>query len=81
MRLIVACSATAILMLAGLASVGYQPANARADGPGRDKDSEIVSAVAAGCVESSGIFKAEVQGGVVVATCRPSLGVGPKVKR
>jgi hypothetical protein len=79
MRLLLACALTSLLMLAGLATVGYQPANA-ADGPQRDTDAELLRAIEVGCVESLGLFRVEIQAGVLNATCRPGLGTGPAVK-
>ena len=82
MRTLLACLATAVLMLAGLAAVGFEPSNARADGPQtqRDRDSEILRELVAGCSESMGLATAKVQGGAFEFRCAPSLGVAP-VKR
>ena len=80
MRTLLACLATAVLMLAGLASVGWEPSNARADGPQRDRDSEILRELVAGCSESMGLATAKVQAGVFEFRCAPSLGVAPLAK-
>jgi len=78
-RLLVACALTAVLVLAGAAALDVTPANA-ADGPQRDKDSELLREMEVGCVEALGLWRVEVQGGAFIATCRPGLGVGPAVK-
>jgi hypothetical protein len=81
MRYIVAIVATAILTMAVAKSLGVEPANA-ADGPGRDRDSELLRAAFEGCAKA-GTSKGwlELQGGAWRFECRPNLGVGPKVKR
>jgi hypothetical protein len=81
MRYFIAIVATAILTMAGLASVGYEPQNARADGQGRDRDSELLRAAFEGCA-APGTSKGwlELQGGAWRFECRPSLGVA-KVKK
>jgi hypothetical protein len=79
MRLLLACALTAILVLAGAAALDVTPANA-ADGPQRDTDAELLRAIEVGCVESLGLFRVEMQAGVLNATCRPGLGTEPAVK-
>lgn len=76
MRYLLASVAGCLLVLAFLGTVGYQPANA-ADLPQRDPDSELVRAMVEGCAAGLGLARVEVQGGVVVVTCRPNLGVHP----
>jgi hypothetical protein len=80
-RVLVAALAGVLLTLAFLASVGYSPPNALADGPGRDSDSALLRAAVAGCAEGLGAAVTRIQGGVYESRCTPNLGVGPAVKR
>jgi hypothetical protein len=79
-RTLLAIVATALLTMALAKSLGVEPANA-ADGPGRDRDSELLRAAFEGCA-APGTSKGwlELQGGAWRFECRPSLGVAP-VKR
>jgi len=79
-RLVVAIVATAVLTLAGAIALHVEVPNARADGPQMDSQEELLRAVVAGCAESMGLARVEIQAGVWRVECRPSLGVHP-VKR